>query len=174
MNEYSVELQRKIDLSLHELTSLRAKGPCFRVVHRSSAFGSIGCTVGEEVFRIYLLSRSRAYFARFPLSQRLLFDNFARHRPVPRSAAQIACSMRTEKFYVEHGKGACLGRSMVRRFAPASIKEYIKRLRVSLAQLFEEAKLGADPCSVLNTVCTTSNEVLYVLRATVEWEHVFI
>lgn len=173
MNRFSVELQRKIALSLHELKSLRAQGPRFRIIHRTKEIGSIDCIAGEEVSSVHLLHRSNAYFVRLPLSQRQLLDNLAKNR-LPRSAAQICSSMSTDKFYSEHGRSISPGKSMVRRFSHSSIKEYIRRLRLSLAQVFDEANLGVDPALVVASVKTTSNEVLYALHATVEWQHITV
>jgi hypothetical protein len=171
MNEHSVELRRKIALIVHELKTLRSVGPRFRIIHRSGIHGALDCVVGEEVAAVYLLSRSRAFFVNLALSQRLLFDNLAKHVHVPRSASQISASMRVEKFYTQHGKNI-FGRSLTRRFGPTSTKEYVKRLRLALALAFDEAKISIDPASVLVSEPTTSNQVNYVLRAMIEWQHV--
>jgi hypothetical protein len=171
MNERQIELRRKIALIAHEIRKLRAVGPHFQIHHRSSVHAADGgCLAGEEVTAVYVLSGSKAYFVRFALSQRLLFDNLAKHLHVPRSASQIAASMRVDKFYTHHGKNI-FGESLTRRFGSASIKEYVKRLRLALAMAFDEAKVSIDPASVLVSEPTTSNEVNYVLRATVDWQH---
>jgi hypothetical protein len=53
-----------------------------------------------------------------------------------------------------------------------SIKEYVKRLRGSLAVACGEAGLKLDPDEILVSESTESNEVNYRLRISVEWIHV--
>jgi hypothetical protein len=102
----------------------------------------------------------------------LLFNYFAEHRRLAQCARQIQSGISTDAFYTKHGANAKSGKRQTRRFSHVSIKEYVKRLRGSLAVACGEAGLKLDPDEILVSESTESNEVNYRLRISVEWIHV--
>jgi hypothetical protein len=158
----------KAETMLAERALLRQVGPQLEVVHRFRK-GPCGCQNGEEVFAVFLLSRGDRILIRLPLALRLIFDYLARHRRVPQSATEIASGMRATAFYRDHGANS--GVPSRRKISRTAVKEYVKRIRVALADALDAARLPLNANTVLESVATPGNEVLYALRATVAWLH---
>ena len=147
---------------------MRHSGPQFRIVHRFHQ-PQTNCLPGEEIALISLVHRGRECPLRLPLSLRILFDYLARQRRLPQSAGQIEAGIHSHTFYLKHGANA--GKKQLRRIGRSTVKEYVKRIRYALMQAFEAACISVDPNRVLVSEKTTGNEVLYRLRANVNWEH---
>jgi|SRR5579871_416897 hypothetical protein len=160
----------RVDVLALSLRRLRQQGPRFRIQHAFWQPGTGGCKPGEEIASVSLLFRNRLFHVPLSAAQRILFDFLARQKSTPRSAKQIAVGIRHSIFHREHGRNT--GILLVRKFAASTVKEYIKRLRQSLAICFDEAGLRMDPKRVVVSQQTTGNEVHYLLRARCEWLHV--
>ena len=153
---------------LLERSLLVSSGPRFRVIHRFRVTGT-PCGAGEEVFAIFLLYRGREIPVSLPLALRLLFDYLGRHYQVGQSASQIAAGMRASSFYRNHAINS--GEISRRKISRSAVKEYVLRVRRALDTSFKQASLPLDPGLILVSEQTEGNEVLYRLRATVQWQH---
>jgi hypothetical protein len=163
---------RTMDLLIAEISHLRAAGPHFRIVHRFRMPGSDYCVAGEETFGIFLCHRGCAYQLRLSLTQRLIFDYLARHSGLAQSARQIELGMRTDDFCRFHATNVSGRAALTRRVPRSSIKEHVRRLHRGLGLAFQEAGMRVDPRKVLIVQDTAGNEVLYRLRATINWTHI--
>jgi hypothetical protein len=161
-------ITQRVDLLLLEQRELSQSGPHIRIVHRFRKPNTV-CAWGEEVFAASVIDQGRPTPVLVPLGPRLLLNYFAEHRHMGQSAAQIAAGVRASLFYRRHGSNS--GVLTMRRISRSSVKEYVKRLRRALAAAFERAGLAIDPMTVLASEKTEGNEVLYRLRAHVEWVH---
>jgi hypothetical protein len=161
-------IAQKVDLLLLEQRELSQSGPQIRIVHRFRKPGT-ECSWGEEVFAASVIDRGRPTPIPLPLAPKLLLNYLAEHCHVGQSAAQIAAGIRASLFYRRHGINS--GVLTMRKINRPSVKEYVKRLRQALAAAFERAGLAIDPMTVLVSEKTEGNEVLYRLRAHVEWQH---
>jgi len=117
-----------------------------------------GCLAGGDVALdvcAYLL----------PLSASLLsmFDYLSQHR-LPQNAGQIVRGMRPRRNNVNTRKTHTISRS--------SVKVYIERIRRALQGAFNEAHVKLDPCAVLRSEPTETNEIRYRLRAHIERIHI--
>lgn len=169
MNDRFAPVIEEVEMLIAESSQLMAAGPRFHIVHRFHVPGT-NCQAGEEVAVIWLIHQSRAYPLRLPLALRIFFDYLARHR-LPQSAAQIEAGIRRDSFASSHGANARTSRKQTRRIGSSSVKEYAKRIRQALGVAFSEAGLHVDPARVLLSESTVGNEVLYRLKAAVEWTH---
>jgi len=149
---------------------LKAADLHFKIWHRFRAPGT-ECAKGEEVAACSLVSNQSEFYLPLSLALRLVFDFLARHRHVPLGAAQIAASFKADPFYREHGCNAMKGGSLIRLVSISSVRVYIERIRRALTLAFGEANLLIDPCHVLVSQETVTNEVGYRLRGTFEWMH---
>lgn len=157
----------KAEFLLLERSVLEQSGPTLQIVHRFRARG-FGCLPGEEVFQVFLLYRGRQILLALPLALRLLINYLAIHRYTAQSATQIAAGMRTH-FYQKHGLNS--GILSRRKISRTAVKEYVKRIREAFGAAFDEVGLTLRPATVLISLKTLGNEVLYSLRATVKWVH---
>jgi len=157
----------RAEVALVELGDLE-RGPMFRILHRCGK--TEGCGPGEEIWAVLLVYRGREFPVPFGLALLLVFDYLARTRHVPQRASQIAAGLRSLEFYKRHGANAKLEQR--RKFSRAAVKEYVKRIRRTLYRTFNEANLPLDAGRVLCSEETEGNEVVYRLRAKVEWAHV--
>jgi hypothetical protein len=149
--------------------SLRASmGPTIQIIHRFR-IGRLGCQVGEEVFQVLLVNRGRRIVIPLSLSLRILVDYLASHRHNRQTATQIASGIRASEFYSHHGRNS--GVPSRRKISRTAIKEYIKRIRLTLATVLPEARIPLRPSEVLVSQPTAGSEVLYRLKARVEWVH---
>jgi hypothetical protein len=171
MNAEFTPVIEEVDLVLAELSQFVSAGPHFKIVHRFREPGIDGCAPGEEVAAVYLIYRAREVFVRLPLALRMLFDYLARHRHLPQSASQIEAGMKSNLFYIEHGGNAPTSADLKRKITRSAIKEYVKRVRRALTMAFDEASMDFDSFKVLVSEETVGNEVVYRLKATVEWDH---
>jgi len=130
------------------------------------------CMPGEEIFAIFLLHRGRAYQLRLSLSLLILLDYLARSSRSAQTAAQIECGVRKDDFYTEHAANAAGRRKLVRRIPRSAVRELVRRLHRAFGLAFRDAGLRLDPRSVLLVQPTVSNQVLYRLRASVQWVHI--
>lgn len=158
------------EVILAESRILNSVGPRFRIVHRFRAAGA-HCLPGEEIAGIVLVFHRLEHTLPLSLALRMLFDYLAKHRRLPQSSAQIVAGIRTDAFYSKHGTNIRIGVRQTRKFSRSSIKEYIKRLRRALKVAFDQAGLRLNPCSVLVSEPTESNEVRYHLKACIDWTH---
>jgi hypothetical protein len=159
------------DLLLAEMKLLKSIGPHFRIGHRFHVADTL-CTAGEEIEAVYIVSRRRQYQLRIPLSLRLLVDFLGHHTHMAQSAAQIQAAMAVDPFYVRHGANATPRNAHLRRsLTRSSIRVYIARLRRALGQVFTTAGLSLNPCEVVLSQRTVSNETGYRIRGSFEWVH---
>lgn len=161
----------EVDVLIAEATELAACGPHCVIVHRFHEPGT-DCCPGEEILAVWLIYRGRRYLLHLSTATLLLFDFFARHRRLSQTASQIAAGIRRDPFCARHGKADGTSRRKTRRFARASIKEYVARICQALAGAFAEAGIPLDPRNVLLSDPTVGNQVGYRLRASIEWVHV--
>jgi hypothetical protein len=168
---------------------LAGLGSVFAVGFAAIALGEAEGRLQVEIFdqatgqavnaRCYLTDAASKFWApagvprlRLSLATRLLFDYIAHRRRLPQSAKQIQVGITSGAFYSNHGANAKSGKKQTRQFSHRSIKEYIRRIRRSLAVAFREAGLKFDPSAVLKSEETEgSRAVNYQLRASVEWIH---
>jgi hypothetical protein len=158
----------KAEALLLERSLLASSGPRFRVVHRFRIVGT-QCQAGEEVFAVLLVHRGQEIIVPLPLSLRLLFDYLGRHCHVGQSATQVTAGMRASSFYRNHAKNC--GELSRRKISRSSVKEYVLRIRRALEVAFKQASISLDPSEILVSEQTEGNEVLYRLRATVQYRH---
>jgi len=162
---------RTVELLLLELDRLNHRGPEFTIVHSFRvACDGAECQAGEEVSHVLLVSRGKQTIVPLALATRLVFDYLARTRHLPQTATQIAAGMRLKDFYRDHGLNS--GEPSVRKICRTAVKEYVKRIREALAVAFPKAALPLDPMRVLVSEATDGSEVLYRLKASIEWLHV--
>ena len=164
----ALNLIAQAEIALLEAGELVNNGPKFRIIHRFHKQGTL-CEPGEEVAAIFLLEKAREILVPFSLSLRLLFNYLAEGRRIPQSATQIAAGIHTSLFYTKHGFNA--GPQLHRKITRSAIKEYIGRSRSALNIALVSAALPIDSSRVIMVQRTSGNEVLYRLRAKVEWIH---
>ena len=160
----------EVDVLVAELRELNESGPHFRIVHRFHVPGT-DCAPGEEVAAVYLVYRGQEYHLRLSLALLLLFDYLARHTHLPQSATQIEAGMRAKQLYQEHAANARSTQKFTRSIPRSYIRVYISRLQLAIEEVLRRAELSMDPCAVLITQDTVTNEVLYSLKAIFEWRH---
>jgi hypothetical protein len=158
----------KAEALLLERSLLVSSGPRFQVVHRFRISGT-RCEAGEEVFAILLLHRGREIPLCLSLAPRLLFDYLGRHRHVGQSASQVAAGMRASSFYRNHAKNS--GQMSLRKISRSAIKEYVLRTRRAIEAAIGQTSISLAPSKILVSERTDGNEVLYRLRATIQYRH---
>jgi len=152
----------EVEFFQYQERMLSAYGPTFRIVVSEKRSAS---TCRVQVIGVYLLHQGREYAILLSSALANLFHYFACHRDHGQTADQIAFAIRNSRSYVRyHGRPW--------RLARTSIKEYVARLRISLATVFTEAGLNLAPDAVLISEATPSNSVAYRLHASVEITHV--
>lgn len=161
---------RGLKLLVAERAQLAAGGPHFSILHRFWRRGTI-CTPGEAIAEVRFLHRRKQIAVPLSLRLMLLFEYLARHNRLGQNAGQIAAGMSDDPFMQRHGDYARAKSSLRRRVSRTAVKTQIMRLRAGLRRAFQKAGLSLDPCRVLTSEETTSNEVRYRLRASVDWEH---
>jgi hypothetical protein len=165
-------LIEEVEFILAERRDLSARGPVFRIRHRFHLAGT-KCAPGEEIVGVVLAHRDSEYQLGLSLSQLFLFDYLARHTHLSQSARQIELGVRADQFYRRYAKNAGGGDAITRLLARSSIRVHVGRIRQALSRAFREAGIQLlDPCDVLVSQETVSNEVGYRFRAIIEWLHV--
>jgi hypothetical protein len=155
-----------------ERKELRSTGPRVTIWHRFQEPGVVGCSPGEEIFLISLPSPRGHVPIKLSLSLKILIDYLARHRHVPQNASQIESGIRADLFYIRHGCNAMPDGGRTRRICRSAIRVYVERFRGALGAASVEVGQTLDPKSVLASEGTDGNEVLYRLKASVQWYHV--
>lgn len=155
-----------------ERARLAERGPNYSITHRGGV--SDDCLPGETIEHVEFLHRSRRILVRLSLRLLLLFDYLSRHRRPGQNSGQIAAGLNGDPFTQRHGANEKAGRSLRRRFSRNGVREQIRCLRIALGLAFRDAGLNLDPKRVLVAKKTTTNEVLYQLKASVSWRHVKI
>jgi hypothetical protein len=140
------------------------------IVHRYAEVAG-GCTAGEEIQSIWLVSAGRSYPVRLSTPHLILFDYLARHRNIPQTAALIAAGLQTELFYLDHGSNARGHRVVCPRTSRTAVRKQVERIRKALTESLAEAHLRLDPTDILRSEPTSSNERRYSVHADVVWEH---
>jgi hypothetical protein len=171
MSARSESILQEVDFLVAELQDLSAAGPHFEILHQYRIPGT-DCAPGEEIAVAKLLDRGRTYLLPLSLTLLLLFDYLAHHSHLPQTASQITAGMRAAPFYQRHGANAATHVRLTRKISLSSIKVYIERLRSALQQTFTDAQMRLDPCCVLVSRQTSSNQVGYQLLARFEWIHI--
>lgn len=164
-------LLRAVALMAAERAELSAHGPYFCIQHRFWQPETI-CTPGEMIAEIRLVHRTKQ--VSLPLSSRLmlLFDYLARHRHCAQCATKIAAGLNADPFSRKQGAYAKANASLRKGVSRSAVKQQIMRLRAGFLAAFREAGLRLDPDRVLLAEKTTTNEVRYRLRASVDWHHI--
>jgi hypothetical protein len=164
-------LIEEVEFLAAERRQLATTGQSYEIWHRYHMPWA-PCIPGEEVSAVLLVAHGREFCLPLSLTLRLVFDFLAKHSRLPQSAAQITAGMKADPFYYRHGANASAQVRLTRKISRSSIKVYIERLRAALLQAFHDAQIQVDPCSVLVSQQTSSNEVGYQLRAHFEWVHI--
>jgi hypothetical protein len=125
--------------------------------------------VDLEISIAYLVHRGKFYPLRLSLSLRMLLDYLAKHSHFPQSASQIEAAMRADPFYTKHSTNALLYNGLKLKISRSAIKEYVKRLRITLDLACEVAGLVLDSRQVIISEATVMNEVGYRLKANIQW-----
>jgi hypothetical protein len=158
------------EVLLFELHHLLHSGPNILIHHAYQLSDhNERCGPGEEIASAYLLHRGRAIFLALPLSLLFVLDSLARSRHIPRSATQIASSIRASEFYRKHGRNS--GIASRRKISRSAVKVYVQRIRRALDIALREAGIGLAAEQVLVSKKTVSNQTLYQLHASVSWHH---
>jgi hypothetical protein len=161
---------RKVELLAVEFQE-RVTSKChLRILHRFGKDGMMFCSAGEEVWAVMLVVRDKEIHLRLCVALRLLIDYLARTRHIPQSASQIIAGLRQSEFHLKHGHLG--GVPQRRKISRSLIREYVRRIRKALGIAFLEAGLQIDAKHVLVSQPTTGTEVLYQLKALVEWVHI--
>ena len=159
----------RVEVLLAEITWLSQTGPQLRIVHRFQVSGT-DCHAGEEIWAISVIHRGRETILPLSLALRLIVNYLAETRHTPQSATQIAAGMRRSAFCLKHGTNS--GIPSRRKISRSAVKEYVKRIRKAFDSCFREIGLELNSKRVLISKTTMGNEILYQLRARVEWVHV--
>ena len=167
-----VPLLRTIDLVLAEQRELAAGGPDLTIWHRFQEPGTLGCKPGEEIWLVSLGWIGRHIPLKLSLALRILIDYLARHRHVPQSASQIEAGIRSDLFYAKHGSNVKTVSGQSRAICRSAVKVYVQRFRRAIGIAFLDAGLMLDPNLVLVSETTDGNEILYRLKAKVDWCHI--
>jgi hypothetical protein len=166
-----IPLVRTIDLLLAEQQELAAGGPLLAIDHRFQEPSAISCRPGEEISLVSLNCAGHYVPLKLSLVLRILVDYLARHRNFPQSASQIEAGIQADSFYSKHASNARALPNQIRRIRRSAVKVYVQRFRHSLKAAALAAGMALDPSLVLLSEPTDSNEVLYRLKARVEWRH---
>ncbi len=159
-----------VEVALAELHDCMQGKVHIKIFHRFQRVSS-ACGPGEEIWGIKLSFSQREAAVPLGLSLKLLFDYLARTQ-MPMSASQIAAGIRHSEFHRKHGlNGSTLQR---RKIARSAIREYMKRIRIALNLALNEVGLPLDASRVLVSEPTIGNEILYRLKAKIEWIHLRI
>jgi hypothetical protein len=166
-------LAEEVDYLAAERKLLAAAGPQMKIFHRiyEEHYENYVCSPGEQVEMIVLSHRCKEFPLRLSLASSILLDFLARNKRTPMSAAQIEARMRSDLFCLEHGSNAKTTRRLTRKFRYSTIKEYVKRLRQSIGDTFDEVGLKLSPRDTIRSLPTEGNQVLYQLRSSIEWIH---
>lgn len=162
---------RTIDLVLAEQRELAVGGPHLTIWHRFQVPG-MACAPGEEIWMISLDGPRRHVPLKLSLAVRILTDYLARHRHIPQSASQIEAGIRSDPFYTKHGSTVRASTRQTRMICRSLLKVYVPRFRNALENASIDAGLVLDPDLVLISEPTDGNEVLYRLKARVDWHHI--
>jgi hypothetical protein len=141
-----------------------------RILHRFSEEGTLFCSPGEEIWAVVLVTQDKEIPLKLGLALRLVADYLARTRHIPQSATQIAAGLRYSAFHLKHGHRG--GISQRRKISRSFVREYVKRLRQALEIAFLEAGVAIDARRILLSHATTGTEILYQLKAVIEWVHI--
>ena len=157
-------------LAARELASMRRKGVRFVIVHRHVREPELGvCEPGESVAALWLFYNGRQFEIPLGVPHLLLVDWLARQRR-PRSAAQIAEAMNSNRFYTLHGTNAHGHNAKPARISRGYVRKLVERIRKALKEFFEEEGLNLDPWEIIRSRETSTRETKYLLVATVTWE----
>ena len=170
MNAKLAPVMKKVELMLLEYRQLKAGRLHFTILHCFRAPGT-ECAPGEVVAAIYLMQHGREHCVPLSMTLRQVFDFLAKHARISLSASQIATYFRADVFYSRHGSNIATDGKLRRRVTRSAVKVYVQRIRQALALSFREANLRVDPCNILASEETGSNEAGYRLRGTFDWLH---
>jgi hypothetical protein len=169
MDDEFAPVIEEIDFALAEMAALKAAGPHLKILHRWHEAGT-DCAPGEETALIWFVYRAREFVVPLPLAERLLVDYWA-HCRLPQTASQIEAGFRADPYCSRHGANARTLRKQTRNIGRTSVRVYVERIREALQIAFTEAGVNLDPYQVLASKRTTGNQILYQLKAYVDWIH---
>ena len=129
------------------------------------------CLHGETVEQAYLAYEAQKVPLRLSPTGLLIIDCLSRHRPTPLSATHIERILSSDPFYLRHGANALGASRAAVRPRRASIKVYMRRIRVQLGKALKEVGLDVRPEGILVSETTDSNVVVYGLKTNVEVRH---
>ena len=129
------------------------------------------CLDGETVERVSFVFGSREFPLRLSPTGLLIVDCLSRHRWTPLSATQIERILSSDPFYLRHGANSVNSTKAAVRPRRSSIKVYIRRIRVQIGKVLQEAGTIVRPEAILVSDTTDSNVVVYRLDASVEFRH---
>lgn len=160
-----------IALMKHERRELSQCGPLLMITHRAWQRGTI-CTPGEVIYKVELVYRGKRFLVRLSTALLLLLDYLSRHRYTPQSLSQIAAGVALDPFCQEHGAHAGAQKVLAKELSRPAVKQQLLRLRGALQDAFDDAGLSLDAKRVLISEETDGSEVLYRLKAGIDYEHV--
>ena len=166
-----VPFLRTIDLVLAEQRELAAAGPHLTIWHRFQVPGT-ECMPGEEIWTISLDGPRRHVPLKLSLAIRILLDYLAHHRHIPQSASQIEAGIRSDPFYTKHGSNVRASTRQMSNICRSLLKVYVPRFHDALENASVDAGLMLDLDLVLISEPTDGNELLYRLKARVDWRHI--
>jgi hypothetical protein len=172
ISERFIPLVRTIDLVLAEQRQFEAAGPSLTIWHRFQEPAIIGCKPGEEILMLALNALGREVPIRLSLATKIVIDYTARHLHVPQNASQIEAGIRSNPFYLAYGSNAKIVVRRIPKICRSVVRVYVARFRRALALAASDAGIMLDPSRVLISETTDGNEILYRLRARVEWRHI--
>jgi hypothetical protein len=176
MADRSALILEEIDFLLAERRELAAQGPHFRIIHNTRGQWAgdphrAGCLPGEDLLGIVLIYRGREYQLPLSPAEASLFDFLGRFR-IGQTASQIERGIRGDAFYMAQYARAWKSNRRTAEFHRTTIKAYVKRIRLAMAQAFADAGLLLDPVRVMVSQPTVRNEKAYSVRARIQWLHV--
>jgi hypothetical protein len=170
-------LIREIDYLLAARKEIAAEGPCFRIVHARRVAGNesspccTGCIPGEEILGVWLVHRGRSYQLAFSRAEAGLVDYLSRRRMM-QTATQIERGIHTDPFHQWQCTRRRKSGGREARYHRTTIRIYVRRVRLALADVFHDSGLSIDPASVMVIQPTFSNEVMYRFTARTECVHI--
>lgn len=129
------------------------------------------CLPGETVEQAVLIFGAKEFPLLLSLTGLLITDCLCRHRLTPLSASQIERILSSDPFYLHHGANARSNNRTAIKPKRASIKVYIRRLRVQFEKTLSEAGLSIRSEQILVSETTDSNVVVYGLKVNASFRH---
>jgi len=152
------------------MTSENFEVPKLQIVHDHAEFPG-QCLPGEEVVAVLLLYRGRRYRIPWGPTHLIFADCLCRYRWISLDAWQIAEKMTNDPFVQQHGMNASGYHGRPARTSRTSVRQQVKRMRETLAELLLEHGLNLNAWNILRSEKTSNSIVRYRITLDVTWEH---